>query len=87
MSLYEWLCAATYHADKLALREGGKIWDVWELCYFVRRCMNIPGFGYGQMLRETHVYSKGHWLICEEDGRLLYEVIESPLRKVVIRPE
>jgi hypothetical protein len=84
MTLLDWLYAASYHSNKIALRENGKIWDIWELLSFVQRCIAIPRFGYGQMLKATRVYAEGHWLVSEDTGALLYEVIPNPHPKPII---
>jgi hypothetical protein len=84
MTLIEWLQEKTYYAKDIALRERGHIWDIWDLLWFVQRAAAIPKFPLGQMLKGTHVYEEGHWLISEEDGRLLYEIIANPLPRPIV---
>jgi hypothetical protein len=85
VTLTEWLQEKTFMADSIALLEGGRLWDIWELLLWVRCCMKIPGFGFGQMLRDSHVYEEGHWLVSEETGKLLYQIVTKPSLKVMIR--
>lgn len=76
VTLLDWLRENTDKAKDIALDDHGIVWNIWDLLAVGTKAKNIPGFAYGERFREC-VYLKGRWLISEETGSLLYELVSN----------
>ncbi len=85
VTLVDWLVEKIDDAEYIGLRDRWETWNIWDLLLFVRKCMAIPQLPFGHTLRNTHVYeltiADSRWLISEEDGRRLYEIVVATPRR------
>ncbi len=74
MTLRDWLSENADKAKDIALDDNGVVWNIWDLLDVSVKAARIPGFPYAERFQE-HVYLEGRWLISEETGSLLYELV------------